>query len=151
MDKNNIPGLLKWCREGNPYAQEELVRITQNRIYFHCRKMLKQEQDALDATQDILIIVLTSLDKLRDPNAFWGWVSGITANHCKHLLTKRGQVWQIPEDEEGNSMLDQVEDLDQQRVPDQALDNQETRRMILELVDELPPEQRMCVLFYYYD
>ncbi|MBM6926613.1 sigma-70 family RNA polymerase sigma factor [Pseudoflavonifractor phocaeensis] len=151
MDKYNLSSLIQWCREGNPYAQEELVRITQNRIYFHCRKMLKQEQDALDATQDILIITLTSLDKLRDPNAFWGWVSGITANQCRRLLSKRGQVWQIPEDEEGNSMLDQVEDLDQQRVPDQALDNQETRRMILELVDGLPPEQRMCVLFYYYD
>ena len=151
MEKNNIPGLLKWCREGNPYAQGELVRLTQEKIYYHCRKMLRNEQDALDATQDILMIMLTSLDKLRDPNAFWGWVSGITANHCKHLLTRRGQVWQIPEDEEGNSMLDQVEDLDQQRVPDQALDNQETRRMILELVDNLPPEQRMCVLLRYYD
>lgn len=151
MDKYNLPGLIQWCREGNPYAQGELVRITQNQVYYHCRKMLRNEQDAMDATQDILIIMITSLDKLRDPNAFWGWLNGITANHCKHLLTRGERVWQIPEDEEGNSMLDQVEDLDQQRAPDQALDNQETRRMILELVDALPPEQRMCVLLYYYD
>lgn len=151
MDKYNLPGLIQWCREGNPYAQGELVRITQNQVYYHCRKMLRNEQDAMDATQDILLIMITSLDKLRDPNAFWGWLNGITANHCKHLLTRGERVWQIPEDEEGNSMLDQVEDLDQQRSPDQALDNEETRRMILELVDALPPEQRMCVLLYYYD
>lgn len=151
MEKNNIPGLIKWSMEGNPYAREELVRIAQSQIYYHCLKMLKHEQDALDATQDILLIMLTSLDKLRDPKAFWGWINAITANHCKHILTRRGQVWQIPEDDEGNSMLDQIEDEDQQQVPDQSLDNQESRRMIMELIDDLPPEQRMCVLFYYYD
>ena len=48
-------------------------------------------------------------------------------------------------------MLDSLENLDYQLVPDKALDNAETRRMILDLVDALPPEQRMTVLFYYYD
>ena len=47
-------------------------------------------------------------------------------------------------------MLDDVEDLDQQKVPDKVVDDQETKRMIMDLVDALPPEQRMCVLFYYY-
>lgn len=48
-------------------------------------------------------------------------------------------------------MLDTMENLDETLVPEKALDNEETRRMILELVDGLSPEQRMCVLFYYYD
>lgn len=48
-------------------------------------------------------------------------------------------------------MLESVENLDETLVPEKALDNEETRRMILGLVDDLPPEQRMCVLFYYYD
>ena len=78
-------------------------------------------------------------------------MNGITANRCKHLLTTPHKEWQIPEDEEGNSMLEHVENLDETLVPDKALDNEETRRMILGLVDDLPPEQRMSVLFYYYD
>lgn len=41
-------------------------------------------------------------------------------------------------------MLDQIEDLDEQQVPEKALDNQETRRMILELVDSLPPPNSGC-------
>lgn len=151
MEKRDLTVLIHRCMSGDRTAQEELVGMAQTRVYYHCRKMLKQEQDALDATQDVLLIMLTGLHKLRSPDAFWGWVNGITANHCKQILKCRGQVWQIPEDEAGNSMLDQIEDLDEQQVPEKALDNQETRRMILELVDSLPPEQRMCVLFYYYD
>lgn len=113
--------------------------------------MLKNEQDAQDATQDVLIAMLTGIDKLREPAAFWGWVNGITANRCRHLLSAPHKEWQIPEDGEGNSMLDSLEDLDEQYIPDKALDNEETRRMILGLVDDLPPEQRMGILFYYYD
>ena len=48
-------------------------------------------------------------------------------------------------------MLERVENQDEMLTSDKGLDNEETRRMILGLVDDLPPEQRMTVLFYYYD
>ena len=43
------------------------------------------------------------------------------------------------------------EDLDDQRIPEKILDTKETHRMIRELVDELPPAQKLCILMYYYD
>lgn len=151
MEQEKLLELIRRSREQDPDAQEELVRAAQDRVYYHCKKMLKHEEDARDAAQDVLLTMITNLDKLKEPAAFWGWVNGITANRCKHLLTAPHREWQIPEDEEGNSMLEHVEDLDETLVPDKALDNEETRRMILGLVDALPPEQRMTVLFYYYD
>lgn len=77
--------------------------------------------------------------------------SSDTVNRCRNQLTRGPKEQPIPEDKEGNSLLDTYEDLDQQKVPDQALDNAETQRMIQELVDGLSPEQRMSVLLYYYD
>lgn len=150
-EKTQIQALVEQGRKGDPRAQEALVHLAQNRVYYHCKKMLKNEADAQDATQDVLIVMLTSLDKLKEPAAFWGWVNGITANRCRHLLSAPHKEWQIPEDDDGNSMLENLENLDETLVPEQVLDNEETRRMILGLVDDLPPEQRMCVLFYYYD
>ena len=151
MEQEKLTRLIKQARQGDQSAQEALLAAVQDRVYYHCKKMLKNEQDAQDAAQDVLIAVLTGLDKLREPGAFWGWVNGITANRCRHLLSAPHKEWQIPEDEEGNSMLESVENLDQTLVPEAVLDDGETRRMILELVDALPPEQRMSVLFYYYD
>ena len=150
-EREQIQTLVEQARNGDPQAQEALVRLVQNRVYYHCKKMLKNEADAQDAVQDVLIVMLTSLDKLKEPAAFWGWVNGITANRCRHLLSAPHKEWQIPEDDDGGSMLEDVASLDETLVPEKALDNEETRRMILELVDNLPPEQRMCVLFYYYD
>lgn len=151
MAMPSMSPVIRRCLSGDQQAQEELVLAAQNRVYYHCRKMLKHEEDALDATQEILISMLTRLDRLQDPEAFWGWLSAMTANHCRNVLTRGRREAQIPEDDEGNSLLDAFESLDEQTVPDKALDNDETRRMIVELVDHLPPPQRQCVLMFYYE
>ena len=151
MAMPSMAPVIRRCLVGEQQAQEELVLAAQNRVYYHCRKMLKHEEDALDATQEILISMLTRLDRLQDPEAFWGWLSAMTANHCRNVLTRGRREAQIPEDDEGNSLLDAFESLDEQAVPDKALDNDETRRMIVELVDQLPPPQRQCVLMFYYE
>ena len=151
MDRADVSELIPKCLKGDPQSQEELVLAVQNQVYYQCKKMLKKEEDALDTTQEILISMLTGLDSLREPKAFWGWLNQMTANRCKNLLSRGHREAQIPEDEEGNSLLDTYENLDEQTVPDKALDNEETRRMVMDLVDALPDAQRMCVLMYYYD
>ena len=151
MDRADVSELVPKCLKGDPQSQEELVLAVQNQVYYQCKKILKNEEDALDATQEILISMLTGLDSLREPKAFWGWLNQMTANRCKNLLSRGHREAQIPEDEEGNSLLDTYENLDEQTVPDKALDNEETRRMVMDLVDALPDAQRMCVLMYYYD
>ena len=58
---------------------------------------------------------------------------------------------QLLEDEDGHSILDDIENLDQQLVPDAAFDNAETAQMIDEIVEALPEAQRMCTLLFYFD
>ena len=151
MEQEKLLELIRRSRERDLDAQEDLMRAAQNRVYYHCKKMLKHEETAWDASQDVLLAMITSLDQLQEPAAFWGWVDGITADRCKHLLSTSHKERQLPEDEEGSALLESVEDLEETLAPDKGLDNEETRRMILGLVDDLPPEQRMTVRFYYYD
>ena len=151
MEQEKLLELIRRSRERDLDAQEDLMRAAQNRVYYHCKKMLKHEETAWDASQDVLLAMITSLDQLQEPAAFWGWVDGITADRCKHLLSTSHKERQLPEDEEGSALLESVEDLEETLTPDKGLDNEETRRMILGLVGALPPEQQMTVLFYYYD
>ena len=97
MAMPSMSPVIRRCLSGDQQAQEELVLAAQNRVYYHCRKMLKHEEDALDATQEILISMLTRLDRLQDPEAFWGWLSAMTANHCRNVLTRGRREAQIPE------------------------------------------------------
>lgn len=151
MEPNELKELIQKARQNDRKAQEQLVLEVQDNVYYLCKKMLKHEDNAQDATQDVLISMLTKLDQLQEPGAFKGWVNAITYNRCNRMLSKGGREISVDEDEEGNTLLDFVEDLDEQAVPDKAIDNEETRRMIAQLVDNLPEAQRMTVLFYYYE
>lgn len=143
--------LIRRCQSGEQRAQEELILAVQDTVYYHCKKMLRNPERAMDATQEVLITLLTRLHTLRDPKAFWGWLLQIVANRCRNKLSRAPREEQIPENEQGDSMLESVAELNSQMVPEQALDQAETQQMIRTLVEELPPSQKMCVLLYYYD
>ncbi|MDE6589424.1 MAG: sigma-70 family RNA polymerase sigma factor, partial [Oscillospiraceae bacterium] len=98
-----------------------------------------------------LLTVYTKLGKLKNPETFWGWLNTTTANRCVDLLRRDNVELQFAQDEEGRSVLGDLEEVDEQQVPDKAMDNTETTRMIEEIVNNLPEAQRICVLMYYYD
>ncbi len=78
--------LVAQAREGNEEALEIVVRGIQDRIYNLALRMLWHPSDAEDATQEILLKVITHLSQFRQESAFLTWVYQIAKNH---LLTKR--------------------------------------------------------------
>lgn len=132
---------------GDRQAMETLIREIQDGVYYHCVKILRNESDAQDAAQEVLMAVLQGLDDLKNPAAFYSWLNRIIARTCMRIYTREHR--EITVDESAEEFFS--EDLDDQRVPEKLLDTEETRRMIRELVDGLPTAQRLCVLMYYYD
>ncbi len=148
---NDITVLIQKSQSGDRSAMEELLRAAYKPVSYQCRRFLKTGADAEDMTQEILLLLYTRLDTLKEPAAFWGWLGRLTANRCRNALTRTHADLPILEDEEGNSVLEAVESNDKQSVPEEAFDNAETARMIGGIVDALPDAQRDCILLYYYD
>ena len=151
MKQEELEALIHRSQAGDRQAQEQLVLAVQDRVYYHCRKMLKNQEDAMDAAQDILLAMLTGLGSLRQSAAFWSWLNRMTSNICLKRLARNGREPPLREEEPGGGPVLPPENLDDQTVPDRALDNEESRRMVVELVEPLPEAQRLSVLFYYYD
>lgn len=151
MEKEQMIELVRKSQAGDDEAMNELIRESHTSVSYQCRKLLKNAQDAEDVTQEVLLTVYTKLGSLQEPAAFLGWLSRITANRCMNALSRTHVDLQILEDEDGHSMLDDIENLDKQLMPDEAIDNAETRRMIWEIVGKLPEAQRMVTLLFYYD
>lgn len=151
MDQKQFTRLVERSRTGERAAQEELIAAVQNLVYFHCCKLVGDRETALDLTQEILLTMVTGLPRLQEPAAFRTWLLKIVYSRCKNHWRRSPKECQIPETEEGDSLLDTWADDDIQSIPDQALDRAETVRLLRELVDGLTPEQRTCVLLYYYD
>lgn len=151
MEKTELTALVVKAQSGDQEAMEEVLRAAHTSVSYQCRKLLRDPRDAEDMTQEVLLAVYTKLDTLKTPEAFWGWLNQTTANRCVNAMKRSHVEFQFAEDEEGHSVLDNLEELDEQQVPDKALDNAETTRMIEEIVDGLPDAQRVCTLMYYYD
>ena len=151
MDNRELASLVRRSQSGEQGAMEELLRAAYTPVSYQCRRFLKTGQDAEDMTQEILLLLYTKLDTLEEPEAFWGWLARMTANRCKNAITRTHADLPLLEDEEGHSILDSIESEDRQLVPEAAFDNAETARMIGEIVDALPQQQRTCVLLYYYN
>lgn len=151
MEDKELTTLIERAQAGDQGAMEVLLQKAHTPVSYQCRKLLRDPRDAEDMTQEVLLLVYTRLSLLKNPAAFWGWLNSITINRCMNALKRTHIELQFAEDEDGHSVLDDLEELDEQQVPDKALDNTETTRMIEEIVSGLPEAQRICTLMYYYD
>jgi RNA polymerase sigma factor (sigma-70 family) len=77
--------LVEQARKGDKHALEALIRRIQDRIYGLALRMLGDPADAEDATQEILVKIVTHLASFRQESAFTTWGYRIASNH---LLTE---------------------------------------------------------------
>ena len=136
---------------GDSAAMDRIIADVQDSVYYTCLSVLHSKDAAQDAAQDVLLTVFTKLGTLKNAGAYIGWVNRITANVCKERLSKPNREVFLASDEDGHDPFAIFEDVDEQTIPEKALDNAETQSMVVELVNALPDEQRMCVLLFYYD
>jgi RNA polymerase sigma factor (sigma-70 family) len=91
---DSVEGLVERARGGDAAALDELVRSIKNDVFNLAVRMLWHPADAEDATQEILIKVITSLAGFRGESSLRTWVFRIASNH---LLTTRRRRAERPE------------------------------------------------------
>ncbi len=88
------PELLQAATQGDLAALDAVVGAIQGGVYNLAVRMLGQRDDAADATQEILIKVVTHLGSFRGDAAFSTWVFQVARNH---LLTASTRARENPE------------------------------------------------------
>lgn len=91
---NPSPELLRACVQGDLAAIDALLRAIEPAVYNLAVRMLGQRDDAADATQEILLKVVTHLGGYRGDAAFSTWVFKVARNH---LLTASTRAKESPE------------------------------------------------------
>jgi RNA polymerase sigma factor (sigma-70 family) len=84
-----LEDLVLQAKDGNKRALESLIRRIQDRVYGLALRMLGYPADAEDASQEILVKVVTHLGSFRQESEFTTWVYRVAANH---LLTTRKRL-----------------------------------------------------------
>ena len=79
---NKLKNLVNAAKQGDKHALENLIQAIQHRIYGLSLKMLFHPQDAEDATQEILIRIITHLSSFAHKSSFDTWALKVAPTTC---------------------------------------------------------------------
>jgi RNA polymerase sigma-70 factor, ECF subfamily len=139
--------LAERVRNGDPSAEEELVRIFRARVLVMMRARTQEPDAARDLCQDVLIAVLCALrqGQLRDTERIAAFVYGIARNTANSYLRTRRRhpvLHELSESVPAAGWDDPVESAERRRLVSRALESvtQTDRRiLLLTLVEGLNP------------
>jgi RNA polymerase sigma-70 factor (ECF subfamily) len=135
------PDVLAACRRGEPWAFEEVVRLTHRHVYSLALRLVGDPQEAEDVAQDAYLRVYRGLAGFRGDAAFETWLYRVGANAAiSHLRRRRrfGPLLSDPADEPSAPRAGPVQ------VPfdELAVD----RDSLVRALDSLPPAMRLVVV-----
>lgn len=87
---NVDPELVRAVQRGTPGAMEDLIRAAYPDVHRLCVRLLGDEADAADATQEVFLRVMRSVLGFRGESAFGTWLHRVTVNVCATALRRRG-------------------------------------------------------------
>lgn len=119
----------------------EFVEENLKTIFAYALSRVQDKNDAEDLTSDIVLNILQSADKIRNENAFYGYVWGIAANTYRKFIRKKSRLYFEEIDDNTPDKLDLAEEL---------LKREEVLKLRREIA-LLSKEYRECTIAYYYD
>lgn len=100
MDSSEkIEMLVLRCQIGDRDAFEELFEQFHPRIRYYVRRLDETDAYTEDILQDIWLIVLRKIQKLKDPKAFPAWLYRIARNEIYGRFRNKEPVSQLKEEE----------------------------------------------------
>ena len=143
---------IELLRQGDAAAFERIYNETIKGAYYVARKYLGSEAEAEDVLQETYIKVYEKINMYQAGN-FQGWVDTIVANRCKDYLKKKNPLLfsDMATDDEDESVINNVVESKMEFQPEAQVDYAETKRLVLEMIDTLPADQRMSVMMFYYE
>lgn len=156
-----LSALVERARKQDRQAASELYSLTYTKILYSIRSMVRDEDAVWDILQDTYIQAFRKLGQLEDDTRFLPWLKRIAVNTAKNYLMKDKDAggtrrivffseFATPE-ADGTEIVEETFADDRQAVlPEVVIDQNETARLIKEILDALPDEQRLVIGMYYY-
>lgn len=132
---------------GDVNAFEQLVVENQKSVYNLALKIMKNESDALDVSQDVFLKAYTNLENFRGDSRFSVWLYRLAYNACIDASRKSKAGMNISltvQDEDSESA--ELDLTDNKPLPEEETERRETQREVQSAIQELPEDQRKIIV-----
>ena len=149
-DKATEEALVRELQNGNLDAYDKLAEIYQKKIYGLSFHLTRNQMDAQDVTQEVLLTLFRKINMFQGKSAFSSWVYRIAVNASYMKLRSKKKEPNVSIDElmpSFNSAGFQQEKIqDWSENTESLLFTKETRDVINKAVDLLPEKEKVVFL-----
>ncbi|MDL2253848.1 sigma-70 family RNA polymerase sigma factor [Ruminococcaceae bacterium OttesenSCG-928-I18] len=147
VDKDLLALVEKASKEKDQQAFVELCTRKAREVIFLCVREMGNPHDGEDAAQEVFIRMQKSIQQLKAPEAFNVWLNRLVYTTCLNM--KRDSM-KHKDALQAESFDDSLLDDSHIALPQEYVEDADKRRMIANLIDELPDKYRTCILLHYY-
>jgi len=115
------------------------------KVFSKCISLLKDEELANDATQDVFMKIYLNLAKFSGKSKFSTWVYSITYNYCIDFIRRRKKDRNLFSDDEVENVGEVIDD-----VPEKELLEMEVSRLKV-VLEKIPLGDKTVLLMKYQD
>lgn len=141
-------GLVECMQKGNFGLFNDFYKLTERYMYYCINKIVKDPAAIQDIMQETYIAIYKNIKSLKNPKKIKSWMGVIVQNKTYNYIKKNGRELTLDEDE---MIFENLEEADTDLLPEEAMQNKETQRLLKKIIDELPEMQKMVVITYYYN
>jgi len=128
---------------GSEEAFSELVKRYERKVYFTALRLIGNEEEARDITQNTFLKVLKGISSLKNPSRFKSWLFTIAVNLIKDTLREQRFKKKDVDSED--------EIVSHEKEAFKELASFEERAQVLDALNKLPSRQRMAIVLRIYD
>lgn len=129
------------ARQREAFAR--IVKEYSEQLYWQVRRLVLTHEDANDILQNTFIKAWTNIEYFRGDAKMSTWLYRIALNECLTFLNKQRASQQLSIDEAETEMMNQLES-------DTYFDGDETQKIFLQAVKQLPDKQQMIFNLKYF-
>jgi RNA polymerase sigma-70 factor (ECF subfamily) len=88
----DIADMVNKALSGDKEALIQLVMNKKSEYYKLAYVYMGNKDDAMDAMEDMILILYENIKRLKDPDAFYSWSKTILVNCCKSIMRKNKRI-----------------------------------------------------------
>lgn len=138
--------MLAAAQEGDRAALETLLRSYYDRCYAVCRRLLGNDQDALDATQEAMIAIARGVARFDGRSALSTWVYRVSTNSAIDELRRRARRPVLDQGRPSSENSSPLEDIAAGVFNDDVGDTATDRLSLDRALDQISVAQRAAVV-----
>lgn len=150
MSYSTLTEAVEALKKGDQSAFQFVYDGSCRYIYYTILKSVQDKDLADDILQETYIEIFKSISSLKEAEAFKGWAAVIAQHKISRYFRKKSASV-FSSEEEMDTIMDSMEEDDTAMLPEDAADNKETQRLIMEIIESLPENQKEAVISFYYN